>query len=107
VVRSGQTIEQLEAQLIRSDEKLKELQVHAERMEANNDLLRESLKEQKEKFDAYKKDVESANPRESLCLASSLTFRIERAQQEDEQRLKTLEEDLGVSLAIVYYLDKD
>lgn len=54
VVKSGQTIEELQAQVISSNEKLK-------RMEATNDILLVYLKEQKEKFEVYKKEVEGAS----------------------------------------------
>ncbi|TVY32027.1 hypothetical protein LSUB1_G008432 [Lachnellula subtilissima] len=78
VVRSQQTIEQLEAQATSSNEKLKKLQDHAKRIEDTNDWLLMALKDQNKKFERYKKDVE------------------QRAQQEDEQQLKTLQENLGV-----------
>ncbi|KUJ17982.1 uncharacterized protein LY89DRAFT_717619 [Mollisia scopiformis] len=79
VNKSGQHIEELKAQVTISGEKIQKLQVYAERMEDTNDWLRRALQEQSDKFDAYKKEVE------------------QRAQQEDEQRLKTLEEELGVT----------
>ena len=55
VVRSGQTIEQLQTQVANSN-------AHAKRMEDNNDLLRQSLKELMKNFEAYKKDVEREHP---------------------------------------------
>ncbi|TVY81584.1 hypothetical protein LSUE1_G003620 [Lachnellula suecica] len=78
VGRSGQMIERLEAQVTSSHDKLQRLEKHALRMESNNDLLREALEDQKERFEAYKKDED------------------QKAKQEDEQRLKRLEDDLGV-----------
>jgi FtsZ-binding cell division protein ZapB len=61
VVRSGETIKQLQAQVIDSGDTIKQLKVHAERMEANNDELLLALQEQRKNFEAYKKDVERAH----------------------------------------------
>ena len=58
VVRSQQTIKQLEAQATSSNEKLKKLQDHAKRMEDTNDWLRMTLKDQNKEFERYRKDVE-------------------------------------------------
>jgi len=60
VVRSGETIKQLQAQVIDSGDTIKQLKFHAERMEANNDELLLALQEQRKNFEAYKKDVERA-----------------------------------------------
>jgi hypothetical protein len=58
VVNSEQMIERLEAEVASSNEKLSALQLHAKRMEANNDLLRQYLDKQKTEFDEYQKEVE-------------------------------------------------
>jgi regulator of replication initiation timing len=95
VVSSGKNIDQLKAEAISSSEKLK-------RMEATNDLLRQYLQEQKEHFEAYKRSVERAHPSDLSTEAYYLTISTVRVQQEDQQRLKTLEEDLGVRFCITF-----
>ncbi|TVY38285.1 hypothetical protein LOCC1_G007041, partial [Lachnellula occidentalis] len=80
VVQSRQTMEQLQGQATSSNKKLKELQDDAKRMEDTIDRLQMTLKNQYKKFETYKKDVKRT-----------------RAQQADEQELKKLQENLGVT----------
>jgi hypothetical protein len=102
VVSSGKNIDQLKAEAISLKAEAINSSERLKRMEATNDLLRRYLQEQKEQFEAYKRSVERAHPSDLSTKVYYLTISTVRVQQEDQQRLKTLEEDLGVRFCIAF-----